>query len=267
MADARPIGIFDSGLGGLSLVRALLNLLPRENVLYIGDTAHLPYGNKSLAEVQQFSLDITHFLLEQRAKAIAVACNTATAAAVNLLRKTWPEIPIVGMEPAVKPAAQATQSGVVGVLATQATFRSPRYADLTERYGKEVTVLEDPCRGLVELIEQGRANAPETEARLREILRPMQEAGADTYVLGCTHYPFAEPTIRRITGPNVCIINPAPAVARQLEHRLRTLDRLNGLGPGGRHRFLTTGSASAMQALVRSHLHLSATVEEIALST
>lgn len=265
MPAKQPIGIFDSGMGGLTLVQALLNVLPGESVLYYGDTIHLPYGRKSQEEIETYSLAITRFLLDQGAKAIVVACNTATAAAINLLRETWPEVPILGMEPAVKPAARGTKSGVVAVLATQGTFQSKRYADLMHKYGKEVEMLENPCLGLVELIESGKANAPETEALLREVLEPMLEAGADAFVLGCTHYPFVVSTIRKIVGPLPHLINPAPAVARHLALILEEKGLKNpGLEPP-EYRFYASGPAEAMQLALKDYLHLDVGVEQLVL--
>jgi glutamate racemase len=215
-----PIGVFDSGIGGLTVANAVLSLLPREAICYFADTAHVPYGLRQRAEIAEFAHDITRFLLDQGCKLIVVACNTATAAALHELRAAWPEVPFVGMEPAVKPAAHATQTGKVGVLATAATFRSERYATLMHRFAREVQVWEDPCVGLVPLIEAQRWEDPETEALLRRVVQPMLDAGVDTLVLGCTHYPFVLPLLQRITGPEVTIIDPAPAVARQVQRQL-----------------------------------------------
>lgn len=262
MPGTQPIGIFDSGMGGLTLVQALLKVLPEESVLYYGDTAHLPYGRKSQEEIQAYSLTITRFLIDQGAKAIVVACNTATAAAINLLRETWPEIPILGMEPAVKPAARGTESGVVAVLATQGTFQSKRYADLMHKYGKEVEMLENPCLGLVELIEGGKAKAPETEALLREVLQPMLEAKADAFVLGCTHYPFVVSTIRKIVGPEPHLINPAPAVARHLAQILEDKGLKNPETKPPTYRFYASGPSGAMQLALREYLKLDIEVEQ-----
>lgn len=227
-SSSLPIGIFDSGIGGLTVANAIVDLLPAEKLVYVGDTAHVPYGGKPAELIQEYCRDITRFLLEQQCKAIVVACNTATAAALHHLRALWPEVPFVGMEPAVKPAAQATRSGVVGVLATRGTFSSERYAALMHRYAANVKVLQDPCSGLVELIEAGKTEAPETESFLRQVLEPMLSQNADTFVLGCTHYPLVRTLIERVAGPQACIIDPAPAVARQLatvlqDHRLAAL--------------------------------------------
>ena len=193
-----PIGIFDSGIGGLSVARAIIDLLPSEPFLYFGDTARIPYGTKPADTIRQYSLDITRYLIESGAKAIVVACNTASAAALGTLRAAWPDIPIVGMEPAVKPGANATQTGVVGVLATAGTFKSQRYADLMQRYASGITLLEDPCIGLVEQIEAGELNTSATRQLLETILLPMIRQQADTFVLGCTHYPLVRASIERM---------------------------------------------------------------------
>lgn len=216
MSSSLPIGIFDSGIGGLTVANAIVDLLPAETMVYVGDTAHVPYGGKPAELIQEYCRNISSFLLKQQCKAIVVACNTATAAALHHLRTLWPDVPFIGMEPAVKPAALSTRTGVVGVLATRGTFSSERYAALMHRYAANVQVLQDPCIGLVELIEAGKTEAPETEAFLRAILQPMLRQGADTFVLGCTHYPLVRPLIENIVGPKACIIDPAPAVARRL---------------------------------------------------
>lgn len=209
------IGVFDSGIGGLSVLRYIREQLPQENLIYFADQGHVPYGSRSVVEIRTFSAAITNFLIARGAKVIVVACNTASAAALTYLRDNIPEVPIVGMEPAVKPAAGHTRTGKIGVLATPGTFDSARYAGLLVQYAGEISVLEDPCRGLVELIEQGQFNGPEVEGILHEATGPMLTAGIDTLVLACTHYPFVLPVIRQVVGPEMAIIDPAAAVARQ----------------------------------------------------
>jgi len=221
-AAQRPIGIFDSGIGGLTVTAAIKQALPMECLLYFGDTLHVPYGPRSLEEVRAFSFAITEALLDQGAKVIVIACNTASAAALRSLREAYPDVPFVGMEPAVKPAVEHTRSGVVGVIATVATFQSALYATIVERFAKDVTVLRQPCPGLVKQIENGDFDTPETETMLRGWLQPMMDANIDALVLGCTHYPIVRPVIERILGPTVRVIDPAPAIARQLQ---RILDR------------------------------------------
>jgi len=237
----QPIGVFDSGVGGLSILRELRRQLPQENLLYVADQAHVPYGHRPLAEVRQFSEAISRFLLTQEAKLIVVACNTASAAALTELRQTFPNVPFVGMEPAVKPAARHTRSGWVGVLATATTFASERYAALMARYANDVIVFEDPCRGLVDKIEQGQINTPATAQLLEDIVSPMLAAGVDTLVLGCTHYPFVIPLLERLSGPHVTIIDPAPAVGRQTVRLLAQRNALNSTPAPGQMRLLTTG--------------------------
>jgi len=218
-----PIGVFDSGIGGLSVANAISGRLPNESLVYFADTGRVPYGPRSRKEITQFSEEITQFLLDHQCKMIVVACNTATAAALESLRIQWPEVPFVGMEPAVKPAAEATRSGKVGVLATLSTIRSERYAELMRRYAANVEVFENPCIGLVPLIEAGKLEAPETIRQLEEVLGPMLQQQVDTLVLGCTHYPFLLPSLKKMVPADCKIIDPAPAVARQVGRRLEEL--------------------------------------------
>ncbi len=209
------LGVFDSGVGGLSVLRHLPEALPGVPLLYLADTAQVPYGPRPMAEVRAFSHAITRFLLDQGATEIVVACNTASAAALKSLRAAYPDVPFVGMEPAVRPAAEHTHSGVVGVLATPATFQGELFASVVERFARDVRVMRQTCPGLVEQIEAGRLDTPDTEALLRGWVEPMLAAGIDALVLGCTHYPFVIPVLERICGPGVRVIDPAPAVARQ----------------------------------------------------
>jgi glutamate racemase len=227
MGNSDPIGVFDSGVGGLSVLKHLRDLLPQEDILYFADQAHVPYGQRSAENVRQLSAAVTQFLRDKHCKLIVVACNTASAAALSWLREIMPDMPIVGMEPAVKPGARATKTGKVGILATSGTFESQRYARLMAAYARDVSLVENPCTGLVSLIEAGKGDSAETEALLRPILEPMLAAGVDTLVLGCTHYPFVTPIIRKLVGPDVTIIDPAPAVARQTKRVLTRLDLLN----------------------------------------
>ena len=212
---AVPIGVFDSGVGGLSVLRAIRQQMPQQPVVYLADQAHVPYGPRSLEEVRAFSEEITRFLYAQGARLIVVACNAASAAALHHLRRLFPEVPFVGMEPAVKPAAEQTRTGVVGVLATPATFQGELYASVVERFAQGVRLLQDTCPGLVKQIEAGQLYSPSTRAILERALLPMLAENIDTIVLGCTHYPFVIPLIQEIAGPGVRVIDPAPAVARQ----------------------------------------------------
>jgi glutamate racemase len=247
------IGVFDSGVGGLSVLRELKAQYPQEDFIYLADQAHVPYGSRPLEQVRAFSEGITRYFLEEqadtpagrRAKLVVVACNTASAAALRHLRQVFPGVPFVGMEPAVKPAAEYTHSGVVGVLATPATFQGALYASVVERFAYGVNVLQDTCPGLVAQIEQGDLQSDETRAILQAALAPMLSQGIDTVVLGCTHYPFVIPMIEEIVGPEVRVIDPAPAVARQVgrlldAHGLRH-QSTEGSTSNQEIRYLTTG--------------------------
>jgi glutamate racemase len=235
------IGIFDSGVGGLSVLRAIRAQLPCHPVIYLADQAHVPYGARTREEVRAFALEITRFLLGQGARIIVVACNAASAAALYHLREAFPQVPFVGMEPAVKPAASATHSGVIGVLATPVTFQGELYASVVERYAKGVMIMKDTCPGLVKQIEDGCLDAPETMRILERALAPMLTAGIDTVVLGCTHYPFIIPQVQQIVGPGVQVIDPAPAVARQTGRLLKSRGWLEECVEQAPIRFYTTG--------------------------
>lgn len=246
-----PIGIFDSGIGGLSVANAITQLLPSEKMIYYGDTAHLPYGTKPLSLIRTYCQQVAQFLIEEKhCKAVVVACNTASAAAIEQLRLQWPNTPFIGMEPALKPGASQTLTGKVGILATLGTFASKRYAKLTQRFARNIEVWENPCIGLVELIEQGKTDAEETSNLLNEVLQPMLADGVDTFVLGCTHYPFVEPTIRAIVGTDKKIINPAPAIARQLAKVLAQKQCLRRSALLPEHLFFTSGSEETFQIAV-----------------
>lgn len=242
----RPIGMFDSGVGGLSVLRHVRAILPHEDVVYVADQGNVPYGPRPQPEIQRFSRTITQFLLDQEAKIIVVACNTASAGALAHLRETFPGVPFVGMEPAIKPGAAVTRTGKVGVLATLGTFDSQKYASLLLRFANGVKVLEDPCIGLVSLIEQGQIDAAATHSLLQTILHPMLAQGMDTLILGCTHYPFVQPLIRQIVGPDVTLIDPAPAVARQTARLLQTNHQLTQSQQPGKITLYTTGDVAQM---------------------
>jgi glutamate racemase len=249
-AVAAPIAIFDSGVGGLSVLRAVQHSLPHESLFYLGDQAHVPYGPRPRTQVQDFAEAITRYLLDQGAKMIVVACNAASAAALHYLRQTFPAVPFVGMEPAVKPAAEQTVSGVVGVLATPATFQGELYASVLERFAQEVRVLQDTCPGLVAQIERGNLNGPETRRILELALRPMIAQNIDTIVLGCTHYPFVIPLIQEIVGPGVRVIDPAPAVARQVARLLDLHDLVAPAMQKPAYVYATTGDPACLEKLL-----------------
>ena len=209
------IGVFDSGSGGLSVLREIRKILPDERYIYFSDNAYCPYGEKTAEFVTDRSRAVTDLLLSKGASAVVVACNTATAAAIATLRSEY-DIPFVGMEPAVKPAASGTRNGVVGVLATAGTLKAAKYLNIKGQYADAVRIEERVGKGFVELVESMDLDSPHAEEVVRESLQPLLDAGADTIVLGCTHYPFLLPLMRRIAPSEVRFIDPAPAVARRL---------------------------------------------------
>jgi glutamate racemase len=244
--DDRPIGVFDSGVGGLSILRQMRTLLPYEDMLFFADQAHVPYGSRTLAQVHQFAQGITQFLIQQDAKLIVVACNTASAAALHQLRVTFPTIPFVGMEPAVKPAAETTRSRVVGVLATPATFQGELFASVVERFASDVTVIRQTLPNLVAHIEAGDLDGPETRGILHTQLRPLLDAGVDTLVLACTHYPLIIPALNDIVGPDVNVIDPSPAIARQAKRLLDQHDLNSSSGRASRVTYYSSGEPQAL---------------------
>ncbi|BAN50555.1 glutamate racemase [Metapseudomonas resinovorans] len=249
MAEAAPVGVFDSGVGGLSVLREIRSLLPRESLLYVADSGHVPYGEKSADFIRARSQCIAEFLLERGAKALVLACNTATVAAVADLRERYPQLPIVGMEPAVKPAAAATRSGVVGVLATTGTLKSARFAALLDRFAGDVRVITQPCPGLVERIEAGDLMGPQTRDLLAGFVEPLLAEGCDTLILGCTHYPFLRPLLQQLVPDSVSLIDTGAAVARQLQRLMEARDLLAG-GSASPCRFWSSGEPQAMQEIL-----------------
>ena len=219
VTNARPIAVFDSGVGGISVLKHIHHLLPNEHLLYVADSFHAPYGNKSAAEIQARCFAIAEFLIAKDAKALVVACNTATAAAIDQMRAKY-RLPIIGMEPAVKPAAAASRSGIIGVLATTGTLQSAQFAALLESYGRNVEVVTQACVGLVECVERGELSHDSTRAMVKQYCQPLLDEGADSIVLGCTHYPFLKPLIQEVVGEGVVLIDTGAAVAKQLNCRL-----------------------------------------------
>ena len=241
-SSPRPIGVFDSGVGGLSVLHELRKLLPHEGLVYLADSAHCPYGSKRREAILERARAISRFLIEQhQAKLIVVACNTATVAAVEELRASF-ELPIVGMEPGVKPAAAATRTGVVGVLATGVTLAGGRFARLVERYADGVEVITQPCPGLVDQVEAGDLTTPDL---VGSYVQQLTSRGADTLVLGCTHYPFLKALIATAAGPDVVLIDTGPAVARQVQRLLH-----GNHSATGTTRFFTT-SETACEVMQR----------------
>ncbi|CAB3773442.1 glutamate racemase [Burkholderia sp. MSh2] len=264
---AAPIGIFDSGLGGLSVLRAARAQLPDESFVYVADSHHAPYGPRDEAFITERTLAIGEWLAREGAKALVIACNTATARAIAAIRERLP-MPLVGVEPGIKPAAAVSASGIAGVLATQSTLNSPRFQALLERYGAGRRFICQPGHGLVEAIERGDTNSPALRALLDSYLQPMLDDGADTLVLGCTHYPFFTDTIRDLVGDRLTIVDTSDAIARQLmrvldEHRLRAPASTHAAPP----RFCSTGDGLPLQALASTLLGLDAPVESVTISS
>ena len=216
-----PIGVFDSGVGGISVLKHIRTLMPHEHLIYVADSKYAPYGNQTPEFIQARSFQIAAFLLNQGVKALVVACNTATAAAVAGLRERYPDLLIIGMEPAVKPAVAATKTGVVGVLATSGTLKSAQFAALLEHYGQGVEIVTQACIGLVECVEKGELTSSSTFALLTQYVQPLLDAKADTIVLGCTHYPFVRALIESLVGSHVVLIDTGAAVAKHLKRRLQ----------------------------------------------
>lgn len=216
----RAIGVFDSGLGGLSILREIYHQLPHERLIYVADSAYAPYGDKPTNTILQRCDIITRFFLTQNIKAMVIACNTATAIAANYLRRRYPELHIIAIEPAVKPATKLTQNACIGVFATQQTIQSQRLHQLIEQNANRVRVVKQACSGLVEMVEKGVFDGDEVRELLHTYLQPIHHANADVLVLGCTHYPFLHKTIQQLS-PQLRIIEPSAAVTRQLQHRLQ----------------------------------------------
>lgn len=253
MPDARPVAIYDSGLGGLSVLRAVRDRLPDESILYFADQANVPYGEKDLPTLRRTAEAVMRYLIAREAKLIVFACNTISAAALHEMRDAFPGMPIVGMEPAVKPAAEETQTRRVAVIATEATFQGKLFASVVERFAAGVTVFERPCPGLVEMIEAGDTDSPVLLSRLHAWLDPLVAEDIDRLVLGCTHYPLARDAIRQVVGPKVTIIDPAPAIARQIERVLTTRDAC-APGPAD-FTVRTTATPDSLAAGLRKHLN------------
>nr|WP_134045502.1 glutamate racemase [Paraburkholderia caballeronis] len=261
-----PVGIFDSGLGGLSVLRAVRAQLPAERVIYVADSRHAPYGERDDDFIADRTLAIGEWLVSQGAKALVVACNTATAQSIALVRERL-AIPLVGVEPGVKPAALGSKSRVAGVLATQSTLRSARFQTLLERHAAGCRMLCQPGLGLVQAIERGDVGSPELLALLRGYLEPMLDAGADTLVLGCTHYPFLDAAIRSIVGDRMTLIDTGVAVARQLQrvlddHGVRADATADRATPDA-VRLCSTGDGAQLRALAAALLQLDAPAEQV----
>ncbi|HEX2916477.1 MAG TPA: glutamate racemase [Chloroflexia bacterium] len=252
-----PLGVFDSGVGGLSVVKELRKILPNEDILYFADSGNIPYGVKSPDDIYALTESATEFLLAQGAKALVIACNTASTNSVARLRQKWPELPIVGMVPAVKPAASMTRSGVIGVLATEATGKAPALLDVIDRFASDVEVLVSTPPGLVEAVESGRANSPEIVAYLQKTVTPLLERGADALVLGCTHFPFLRPALETVLHGRMRLIDSGEAVARQTERVLTSNNLLNQQTIPGKLVCFSTGDLAQVRPVLAQLLNLS----------
>ncbi|KWC11957.1 glutamate racemase [Burkholderia ubonensis] len=266
-AAGAPVGVFDSGLGGLSVLRAVRAQLPGESFVYVADSRNAPYGPRDEAFITERTLAIGEWLAREGAKALVVACNTATAQSIAAIRERL-AIPLVGVEPGIKPAAALSASGIAGVLATQSTLASARFQALLDRYGAGRRFICQPGHGLVEAVERGDTNSPALRALLDGYLQPMLDAGADTLVLGCTHYPFFTETIRDLVGNRLTIVDTSDAIARQLA---RVLDERGLRAPAGTRaappRFCSTSDGRQLRALASTLLGLDAPVESVAISS
>ncbi len=249
MPSNLPIGIFDSGVGGLTVLRHIREQMPSESLVYVADRHHLPYGEKSDEFIRSRSLAIAEFLLSQPVKAIVVACNTATAAAVQTLRERF-ELPIIGMEPGVKPAIERSRNRIIGILATERTLGSGKFKMLLERHANDSELFIKPCHGWIEHIETGEQSTATTRSIVEETLSPLLAKGIDTLVLGCTHYPFLIEEIREIAGDSVLIIDTGLAVASHLQRRLEEHDLLCRSTSRGGERFWCSGSMDEMRQLL-----------------
>lgn len=250
--DTRPIGIFDSGIGGLSIMQCITQQLPNENLVYVADTLNAPYGDKSTTFIQQRVLEIADWFIAKNTKAIVVACNTATVNAIDKLRENI-TIPVIGVEPAIKPAANISKDKKVAILVTKATAENQRFLSLVKQYSNNNDVYIQPCPGLVELIEQDQKNSLACMSLLASYLAPLLEKGIDTIVLGCTHYPLVKPLINQICGNNITIMETALPVTEQLQRQLQLHQIINHSDTFGTTDFYSSKPGSAQQQLF-SHI-------------
>ena len=250
MTDMRPIGILDSGFGGLSVARAVAELLPQENLIYAADCGFAPWGDRTDDFILKRTHELVSHLLKNDVKAIVIACNTATAVCAGILRAEL-SMPVIGIEPAVLPGARTTRTGIIGVMATTKTLASAKYRHLKSIAPREVKILDCPCPGLMDCVEAGTFRAPHTLELLKGFVDPLVTAGADTLVLGCTHYPFLADAIRLTAGPGVRLIDPAPAVARQLKRRLDESGLLNETKKAPSRIFCTTDANVERERILR----------------
>ncbi len=255
MKNTDPIGFFDSGLGGISVLRRTRELLPGEDYLYYGDSLHAPYGVRPAAEVETLTVRAVEQLLEQGVKAVVLACNTATSATAETLRQRYPELPVIGTEPALKPAAEQFPGGRILVMATEMTLQEQKFMELWAQFRQTADIEPVVCSGLMEFVERGVLDGPEVEQFLREKLTPHLQTQVDAVILGCTHYPFLRPVIRRVVGESPAILDSADGVSRQLRRQLEMRGLLRASHDGGQVRFLN--SLDSSEILERSRALLS----------
>ena len=249
--NKQPIGIFDSGVGGTSIWKEIYTLMPNENTIYLADSANAPYGNKDKEAITQLSIKNTEYLLNKNCKLIVVACNTATTNAIYTLREKY-NVPFIGIEPAIKPAALNSKTKSIGILATKGTLSSELFHNTTNLYAHGQCVIEQIGEGLVELIEAGKINAPETKALLKSYLKPMLDANIDYLVLGCTHYPYLIPLLLNLLPNHVKIIDSGLAVAKQTKAVLERHDLLNAQTASSKNLFYTNGNPEVLKDLLGS---------------
>ncbi len=247
--NTNPIGIFDSGLGGLSVWKEVVKVLPNENIIYYADSANCPYGSKSESEIINLSKRIVDFLIENKCKLVIVACNTATAAAIDYLRANY-SIPFVGMEPAVKPASLNSQTKSIAVLATEGTFNGRLYKETSQRFTKDVNLNIKVGENLVDIVENNLINEKSTEIHLRNLIQPLIELNIDHLVLGCTHYPFLIPVLKNILPANVNILDPSPAIAKQAKRILMKENIVNDASNKPNYKFYTTGATLTLNKFI-----------------
>lgn len=245
-----PIGFFDSGVGGTSIWKEVIQLLPNEHTIYLADSKNAPYGQKSKDDIIGFSIKNTEFLLNQNAKIIVVACNTATTNAISILRERY-DVPFIGIEPAIKPAGLVTKTKKVGILATKGTLNSELFEKTSGKLDPEIEILEQVGEGLVDLIEEGQLNSKQTKQLLQSYLKPMLNQNIDALVLGCTHYPYLIPQIRNIVGNEIQIIDSGEAVARQTKNILHEHNRLQEAKTQTTHQFYINKEAFVLQILLK----------------
>lgn len=257
-----PIGIFDSGIGGTSIWKEVVKLLPTENTIYLADSKNAPYGEKSSEEIIALSVKNTDYLISKGCKLIVVACNTATTNAIDYLRKNY-SIPFIGIEPAIKPAALLSKTGAIGILATKGTLSSKLFEKTTKEYTKNITTIEQDGEGLVPLIEEGKLNSPELNELLTAYLKPMLNFNIDHLVLGCTHYPYLIPQIKKIIGENITIIDSGEAVAKQTKAILEKHNLLSASRTNIHHQFYTNAETKVLKEILND-VTVEFTVEKLA---